>query len=235
MAYAARDAWLADPAMAEMPVEGLLSAEYADSLRAAIDPARAQEPDRLLDLPRHNSTVYISVVDRDRNACSFINTLFDNFGCGICTPTGVMLTNRGEGFSLDPASPNRIEGGKRPLHTIIPGMVSKDDKVVMPFGVMGGHYQAFGHMQFLTRFFDYGMDIQEAMDAPRFFPDPFTGVVGVEGHIPTDITIALRRRGHRLTPAPKPIGGSQAIWIDWDEGVLTGGSDPRKDGCAIGY
>ncbi len=235
LAYASRDAWLADPAMAEVPVEGLLSDEYADSLRAAIDPARAQEPARLIDLPNHRSTVYITVVDRDRNACSFINTLFDNFGSGICTPTGVMLTNRGQGFNLNPASPNRIEGGKRPLHTIIPAIVSKDDKVVMPFGVMGGQYQSMGHMQFLTRFFDYGMDIQEAMDAPRFMPDPFTGEVGIEGTGPAAIRDGLAARGHRVALPAKPIGGSQAIWIDWGEGVLTGGSDPRKDGCAMGY
>ena len=235
LVYAARNAWLADPAMAEVPVAGLLSAQYADSLRAAIDPARAHEPARLIGLPNHRSTVYITVVDRDRNACSFINTLFDNFGSGICTPTGVMLQNRGQGFSLDPASPNRIEGGKRPLHTIIPGMVSKDDKVVMPFGVMGGQYQAFGHMQFLTRFFDYGMDIQEAMDAPRFMPDPFTGEVEMEGTVAAEIRLELVGMGHRVIGRAKPIGGSQAIWIDWDEGVLTGGSDPRKDGCAIGY
>ncbi|MFQ5565879.1 MAG: gamma-glutamyltransferase family protein, partial [Paracoccaceae bacterium] len=235
LAYAARNAWVADPAMADVPLDDLLSADYAARLRAAIDPARAQEREQPLALPNHRSTVYISVVDRDRNACSLINTVFDNFGSGICTPTGVVLTNRGQGFSLDPASPNRIEGGKRPLHTIIPGMVSKSGRVVMPFGVMGGQYQSFGHMQFLTRFFDYGLDIQEAMDVVRFFPDPFGGMVQIEGHIPTDVTMALHRRGHRLTPAPKPIGGSQAIWIDWDEGMLTGGSDPRKDGCAIGY
>jgi gamma-glutamyltranspeptidase/glutathione hydrolase len=235
LAYSARDAWLADPAKAAVPVEDLLSAEYADRLRAAIDPARAQAPDRLIDLPRHKSTVYISVVDRDRNACSFINTLFDNFGSGICTPTGVVLTNRGEGFSLDPASPNRIEGGKRPLHTIIPGMVSKGGRVVMPFGVMGGQYQAMGHMQFLTRFFDYGLDIQEAMDAPRFMPDPFIGNVDIESTVPAAIREQLAAMGHRVTQPGKPIGGSQAIWIDWDEGVLTGGSDPRKDGCAMGY
>ncbi len=235
LAYGARDAWLADPAMAEVPVEGLLSEEYADSLRAAIDPDRAHEPARLIDLPAHRSTVYITVVDHDGNACSLINTLFDNFGSGICTPTGVTLTNRAQGFSLDPASPNRIEGGKRPLHTIIPGMVSKDGKVVMPFGVMGGQYQAMGHMQFLTRFFDYGMDIQEAMDAPRFMPNPFTGEVEVEGAVPADIRDGLAARGHRIIAPKKPIGGSQAIWIDWDEGVLTGGSDPRKDGCAMGY
>jgi len=235
LAYAARDAWVADPVMASVPVAELLSMEYADRLRAAIDPARVQDPARLIDLPNHQSTVYISVVDRDRNCCSFINTLFDNFGSGICTPTGVTLTNRAQGFSLDPASPNRIEGGKRPLHTIIPGMVSKGDKVVMPFGVMGGQYQAFGHMQFLTRFFDYGLDIQEAQDAPRFFPNPFEGNVDIESAVPEAIRDELAAMGHRVTPPPKPIGGSQAIWIDWDEGVLTGGSDPRKDGCAIGY
>jgi gamma-glutamyltranspeptidase/glutathione hydrolase len=235
LVYAARDAWLADPAVAEVPVERLLSAPYADTLRAAIDPARAQEREQPLDLPNHQSTIYIAVVDRDRNACSFINTLFDNFGSGICTPTGVTLTNRAQGFSLDPASPNRIEGGKRPLHTIIPAMVSKGDKVVMPFGVMGGQYQAFGHMQFLTRFFDYGMDIQEAQDAPRFFPNPFKGNLDVESGVPAEMRQQLAAMGHRVTPPPKPIGGSQAIWIDWDEGVLTGGSDPRKDGCAIGY
>lgn len=235
MAYAARDAWVADPAMADVPVRELLSPEYAERIRAAIDPARAQEPAPLIDLPRHASTVYISVVDRDGNACSFINTLFENFGCGLVTPTGVVLHSRGSGFSLDPESPNRIEGGKRPLHTIIPGMVSKGDRVVMPFGVMGGQYQSFGHMQFLTRMFDYGLDIQEAMDAPRFMPDPFEGHVGMEFTVPEAIRAELAGRGHRIVHAAKPIGGSQAIWIDWEEGVLTGGSEPRKDGCAIGY
>jgi len=235
LAYAARDAWLADPAMAEVPVEALLSDDYAARLRAAIDPARATERPAPLDLPRHPSTVYITVVDRDRNACSFINTLFDNFGTGICTPDGVMLTNRAEGFSLDPASPNRIEGGKRPLHTIIPGMVSKGDRVVMPFGVMGGQYQSFGHMQFLTRYFDYGLDIQEAQDTPRFFAEPFEGRVDVEEGVGQEIYDGLAAMGHRVARPAKPLGGSQAIWIDWDEGVLTGGSDPRKDGCAMGY
>jgi gamma-glutamyltranspeptidase/glutathione hydrolase len=146
-----------------------------------------------------------------------------------------MLTNRGEGFSMDPESPNRIEGGKRPMHTIIPGMVSKGEKVVMPFGVMGGQYQAFGHMQFLTRYFDFGLDIQEAQDAPRFYPDPFEHHVSMEGTVPEAIREELEERGHRLHRPKKPLGGSQAIWIDWEEGVLTGGSDPRKDGCAIGY
>ncbi len=235
MAYAARDAWVADPAMADVPVKGLLSAGYADAIRAAIDPARAQEPARLVGLPKHPSTVYIAVVDRDGNACSFINTLFENFGSGLMAPSGVLLHSRGTGFTLEAEHPNRIEGGKRPLHTIIPAMVTRGERAVMPFGIMGGQYQAMGHMQFLTRFFDYDMDIQEAMDAPRFFPDPFAGHVNMEWTVPEPIREGLAARGHRLVHAPKPIGGSQAIWIDGDEGVLTGGSDPRKDGSAMGY
>ncbi len=176
------------------------------------------------------------MVDQDRNACSYINSLFASFGSGIMTPrTGIMLQNRGQGFSLDPGSPNCIAPGKRPLHTIIPGFVSKEERAVMPFGVMGGAYQAFGHAQFLTRHFDYGLDIQEAIDCARFFPQPETGEVEVESGVPADAFAALRARGHALIPPSRPIGGTQAIWIDWQTGVLTGGSEPRKDGCALGY
>ena len=236
MAYHARNLYLADPAYAHVPVDELLSTAYADGIRAAIDPAKAVEPPVDIEMPRHNNTVYISVVDKDRNACSFINTVFDTFGSGLTDPqTGVLFHSRAQGFSLDPASPNRIEGGKRPLHTIIPGMVARDDRVVMPFGVMGGHYQAFGHMQFLTGLFDYGLDIQQAMDRPRTMVDPDTGEVEIEYTVPEDVRTGLAARGHRLVKPGKPIGGSQAIWIDWEQGVLTGGSDPRKDGCAIGY
>ncbi len=236
LAYKARNLYVADPDQAEVPVEALLSANYAGTLRGLIDPARASDPPPEVDLPQHHSTVYISVVDKDRNACSFINTLFMGFGACITAPkSGVLFTNRAQGFSLDPSSPNCIAPGKRPLHTIIPAMASKAGRATMPFGVMGGQYQAMGHMQFLTRMFDYGLDVQEAMDAPRFMADPFTGEVEVEGTVPAEIREALTARGHRLVAPAKPIGGSQAIWIDWDEGVLTGGSDPRKDGCAIGY
>jgi gamma-glutamyltranspeptidase/glutathione hydrolase len=236
LAYAARDEYLADPAFAEVDVEALLSADYAGRLRARIDPHRAADPRPEPAAVRHHDTVYVSVVDRDRNACSFINTLFHGWGAGLCAPkSGVVFTNRAQSFSLDPKSPNRIEPGKRPLHTIIPGMVSKGDRVAMSFGVMGGDYQAMGHMQFLTRMFDYGLDIQEAQDLPRFMPDPFTGEVEVESTVPEPLRAELAGMGHRVVPAAKPIGGSQAIWIDHEEGVLTGGSDPRKDGCALGY
>ena len=236
LAYTSRNMYLADPAYADVDIDTLLSPAYADRLRAAIDPEKAQDPMPDADLVRHNDTVYIAVVDSDGNACSFINTLFSNFGAGLCAPkSGVVFTNRAQGFSLDPASPNRIEPGKRPLHTIIPAMVTRGDKAVMPYGVMGGQYQAMGHMQFLTRLFDYGMDIQEAMDAPRFMADPFTGEVEIEETVPLDIREALAEKGHRIVKPAKPIGGSQAIWMDPDTGVLTGGSEPRKDGCAIGY
>lgn len=235
-AYAARTRYLADPDFANVPVEDMLSEEYATSLRNAIDPSRVNAPTNSIELPRHHDTVYISVVDKDRNACSFINTLFWPFGGGISDPaTGVVFTNRGQGFSLDPDSPNCIEPGKRPLHTIIPGMVTQNGKTVMSFGVMGGEYQAMGHMQFLTRYLDYGMDIQEAQDAPRFMADPVTGQVEMESGVSETKREALRQRGHVVESAENPVGGSQAIAIDWEQGILTGGSDPRKDGCAAGY
>lgn len=235
LAYRARNLYVGDPAFSDIPVAGLLSQRYASELRNKIDPLLANEQPEP-GMPAHEDTVYITVVDKDRNACSFINTLFAGFGSGLVAPrSGIVLQNRGCGFNLDPESPNRIEGGKRPLHTIIPGMVTKGDRAVMPFGVMGGQYQSMGHMQFLTALFDYGLDIQEAMDRPRFMVQPFTGEVEMEGTVPDDIRGALAERGHRLVPPPKPIGGSQAIWIDWEEGVLTGGSDPRKDGAAMGY
>ncbi|MGB2411301.1 MAG: gamma-glutamyltransferase, partial [Candidatus Puniceispirillaceae bacterium] len=162
--------------------------------------------------------------------------LYDNFGSGIMAPmSGVMLQNRGQGFVVDAAHPNGVAPGKRPLHTLIPGMVTKDGRVTMSYGVMGGEYQAFGHMQFLTRHFDYEMDVQMAQDMPRFFPDPFDDFVEVEAPVPDDVRTALRHLGHDIRPASKPIGGSQAISIDWETGLLTAGSDPRKDGCAMGY
>ncbi len=236
LAYRDRGAVLADPTFSDVPVEQMLDPAYADKLRALISNSSSLEPMPPSELPRHRSTVYISVVDKDRNVCSLINTLFDGFGSGIMAPeSGVMLHNRGQGFVVDPNHPNGIEGGKRPLHTIIPAMVTRDGKASLSYGVMGGEYQAFGHMQFLTRHFDYGMDVQMAQDTPRFFPEPFKDFVEVEGPIPEATREALRALGHDIRPASKPIGGSQAISINWDNGLLTAGSDPRKDGCAMGY
>lgn len=236
LAYQERNLYVADPALADVPAAWLLSEDHARELRDSINVAKAVTDLPVFGAMAHQDTVYITVVDKDRNACSFINSLFSGFGsCQMAPRSGVMLHNRGQSFSLDPDHPNCIAPGKRPLHTIIPGMVSKGDRVVMPYGVMGGHYQAFGHMQFLTKFFDYGLDIQESMDRPRIFPNPASGEVEVESGVPEEVREGLAARGHRVVNPPKPIGGSQAIWIDWDEGVLTGGSDPRKDGAAMGY
>ena len=236
LAYRDRGAVLADPAFSDVPVDEMLSPAYADKLRAMISDTGVINPLPASELPSHRSTVYITVVDKDRNVCSLINTLYEGFGSGIMAPeSGVMFHNRGQGFVVDPDHPNGIEGGKRPLHTIIPAMVTKDGRSCMSYGVMGGDYQAFGHMQFLTRHFDYGMDVQMAQDTPRFFPKPSQDFTEVEGPIPEATRAALRALGHDIRETTKPIGGSQAIAIDWETGLLTAGSDPRKDGCAMGY
>jgi gamma-glutamyltranspeptidase/glutathione hydrolase len=185
-------------------------------------------------MPLHRDTVYLCVVDREGNACSFINSLFEGFGSGILAhESGVMLQNRGFGFRLERGHPNCIAPNKRPMHTIIPGMVTKNDEAVMPFGVMGGHYQPMGHSWFLTNLLDYGLDIQEAIDLPRLMP--FKGKVQVERGIPLAIVDQLSRMGHDIEAVERPHGGGQAIWIDRTRGVLCGGSEPRKDGLALGY
>lgn len=236
LAYQDRYLYVADQHQSDVPVDWMLSDQHAAEIRASINPDRALEQLPAFSSPLQQSTVYISVVDKNRNACSFINSLFHGFGSVQMAPkSGVMLHNRGEGFVLEAGHPNCIAPGKRPMHTIIPGMVAKGDKVVMPYGVMGGHYQAYGHMQFLCRHLDFGFDIQEAQDMPRIFPVPGSNKVEFESTLPAETVDALRARGHNMVSAANPLGGSQAIWIDWSEGVLTGGSDPRKDGCAIGY
>ncbi len=238
LVYRDRDAFLADPAQAEVPVARRTSREYLAALRAAIDAAKAMRelpPAGLAEImPRHADTVYLCVVDGEGNACSFINSLFQSFGSCILAPrSGVMLHNRGFGFRLQRGHPNCIAPDKRPMHTIIPGMLMKDGRAVMPFGVMGGHYQPMGQTSFLSNMFDYGMDVQEALDAPRLFP--WMGEVQVEAGIPSATGDRLARMGHTPRLQDKPHGGGQAIWIDHATGALAGGSDPRKDGCALGF
>jgi gamma-glutamyltranspeptidase/glutathione hydrolase len=236
LAYAVRNRFLADPAQADVPVEWLLSDTLADDLASRIDLARAIDPLPQFAHPEHRDTVYISVVDKDRNAVSFINSIFTNFGaCLASLKTGVLFHNRGESFVLDPNHPNVIAPRKRPLHTIIPGMVTKESRTIMPFGVMGGHYQAMGHAHFISKVLDYGLDLQTAIDLPRLFPQPATGVLEMEKVLRDSVGPELARRGFTIGAPPVAIGGAQAIWIDWEHGTLTGGSDPRKDGCALGY
>jgi gamma-glutamyltranspeptidase/glutathione hydrolase len=235
LAYADRDAYIADPDQVEVPVDKILSVQHSEDLRNQIDPARAMDPLEPAPLPNHEDTVYITVVDKDRNAVSFINSIYHNFGSSRVSPKfGVLMQNRGEAFSLDPAHPNCIAPGKRPMHTIIPAMLLKDGRAQMPFGVMGGTYQAFGHAHFLTRVLDFGFDLQEALDLPRMFPEP-GGNLELESGFAPEISEGLAKMGHKVSKPKKPIGGAQAIWIDWENGTLCGASEPRKDGCAIGY
>ncbi len=237
LGYRDRDAFVADPAHVSVPVGKMLDPAYLASLRGLIrdDVAMKHLPAAgEAAMPLHRDTVYLCVVDREGNACSFINSLFEGFGSGILAHnSGVMLQNRGFGFRLERGHPNCIAPNKRPMHTIIPGMVTKNDEAVMPFGVMGGHYQPMGHSWFLTNLLDYGLDIQEAIDLPRLMP--FKGKLQVERGIPLAIVDQLSRMGHEIETVERPHGGGQAIWIDRARGVLCGGSEPRKDGLALGY
>ncbi|GJD51834.1 Glutathione hydrolase-like YwrD proenzyme [Methylobacterium crusticola] len=231
-AYHHRDALFADPGLNRVPVEHLLSEAWRASARGAIDMARAQAPVIWPELA-HKDTVYLSVVDRDGNALSLINSIFQGFGSGILAPeSGVLLHNRGLSFRIEPGHPNTIGPRKRPMHTIIPGMLMRDGAAVAPFGVMGGHYQAMGHVELLTGIIDRGLDVQEALDAPRSFA--YGGGIELESGFSPGTEAGLRARGHVTRPAA-PLGGGQIIWIDRRAGVLAAGSDPRKDGSALGY
>jgi gamma-glutamyltranspeptidase/glutathione hydrolase len=232
-AYHQRDLIVADPAFATVDVDQVLSDAVIDRMRATIDMKRAQ-PGRAYDMPVHRDTIYLTVVDRDRNAVSFINSLFWAFGSGIYAPeAGVMLQNRGAGFRLIEGHPNVIAPRKRPLHTIIPALLTRDGRTQMTFGVMGGQYQATGHAHVLSSMLDRGDDPQQASDRPRSFVAE--GKLTLEATIGADIQADLAARGHDIKVLPQPLGGCQAIWIDEARGVLLGGSDQRKDGMALGY
>ena len=235
MAYRVRDALLADPRFADVDVDYLLSQELAAQLRSGAFPA-ALDTSATNAAVEHKDTVYISVVDKDRNCASFINSIFHPFGSGLMAPkSGVLLHNRGQSFELTKGHPNCIGPRKRPLHTIIPGMATKNGKVELVFGVMGGHYQAMGHAHFLSKVIDYGCDVQAASDLPRLFPIPGTDTVEFESTLPQDVQQALAQQGYKLVaPVHPAIGGAQAIRVDWENGVLHGASDHRKDGCAMG-
>ncbi len=241
LAFADRNRYIADPAFAATPVKQLLSMDYAAKRRALIDPAKAMDPPPAGDVQVGNDTTYLTVVDKDRNAVSFINSVFHAFGSGIVAgETGIVLQNRGAGFSLDPNHPNRLEPGKRPFHTIIPAMVFKDGKLLMSFGVMGGDVQPQAHVQVLVNMIDRGLGLQQAIEAPR--TRYITGRnVMLEEALGADVINRLVARGHTRAMPPAGythralMGGGQAILIDPVTGALAGASDSRKDGLALGY
>jgi gamma-glutamyltranspeptidase len=244
ISYHDRDCLLADPAFADVPIDRLVSREYARQRKRLIDPASALRWDQV---PSYGSlagdTVYIAAVDRDGNAASLIQSLYGAFGsCVVAGSTGVVLQNRGAYFSLDPVHPNRLEPGKIPLHTLIASMAKRDGKLWSVLGCMGADGQPQIQLQLYTAMIDFGLDIQEAIELPRFLSGRFSlgearDTLYVENRFPADTLRALEQRGHavhRWGPWNEQAGHAHGITIG-SQGILSGGADPRSDGAAIGY
>jgi gamma-glutamyltranspeptidase/glutathione hydrolase len=248
LAFADRARYYADPAFAQVPTAELISKPYAERRRKLIDPKKALTDVEAGD-PKlgRSDTTYLCVVDKDRNCVSLIQSVYYIFGSGLVPgELGFVLQNRGYLFALDAEHPNRLEPHKRPFHTIIPSLVTKDGKPWLVFGVMGGDMQPQGHVQVLCNLIDFGMNVQEAGEAPRLEHagsatptgrrgSPDGGAVAVEDGIPAAVVEGLLRRGHQLVRTPTARGGYQGILIDPKTNMLHGGSEPRKDGCAVGY
>jgi gamma-glutamyltranspeptidase/glutathione hydrolase len=249
LAFADRAQYYSDPNFVQPPVERLISKPYANERRKLIDLELAAK-----DVPPgdpklvHGDTIYLTVVDKDRNCCSLIQSNYFGFGSGLVPgDVGFALQNRGCLFALDDEHPNRLEPHKRPFHTIIPAMVTKDGKPWFCFGVMGGDMQPQGHVQVLVNLIDFGMDVQAAGDAPRVRHDgsatptgqpgdPQGGTAFVEAGISDEALAKLREKQHHVQRAASgAFGGYQGILIDWEKGVLHGGSEKSKDGRALGY
>ena len=247
LAFADRAKFYADPDFADLPVDELISKSYADRQRLRIDRERAAT-----DVPAgdpklvQGDTIYLSVVDQHRNCCSLIQSNYYGFGSKM-TPgdLGFVLQNRGALFSLDEFHLNRLEPHKRPFHTIIPAMVTKEGRPWFCFGVMGGDMQPQGHVQVLVNMIDFGLNVQAAGDAPRVrhvgSAQPTgkaadgSGTVNVESGIPELTLRALIAKGHKIGRVSGGFGGYQGIQIDWERGTLHGATESRKDGLALGY
>jgi gamma-glutamyltranspeptidase/glutathione hydrolase len=233
LAFADAHAYVADPEVSPVPIEGLLDPAYAASRRELIT-ERAGMP--APGDPMRGGTVYLATADADGMMVSLIQSNYMGFGSHVAIPGyGFGLQNRGAGFSLDPAHPNVVAGGKRPFHTIIPGFLTRDGAAVGPFGVMGGHMQPQGHLQVVMSTVDDALDPQAALDKPRWYWH--AGIdVQVETSMAPDLVEALRGRGHEVTVGDtSTFGYGQAIWRLPDDAGYVAGSEPRADGCAMGY
>ena len=232
LAYDARNRLVSDPNVFDATIK-MTSEKLAQDLAAKINLKKVIDEVSSVTEEVHKDTIYITVVDKDRMAVSLIYSIFHGFGSGIASEKfGVLFQNRGAGFNLIPGHVNEYGANKRPLHTIIPAIVREKGTVKMPFGVMGGQYQAAGHARVLSNIYDFEMDIQTALDAPRSFFE--NGSLRIERGYDESIVQKLSNLGHNIDQKIGPIGGAQAIKIN-ENGVLEGASDPRKDGAAIGY
>jgi gamma-glutamyltranspeptidase/glutathione hydrolase len=246
LAFEDRAQYYADPDFADVPVDWLISKEYAAERVTLIDPRRARTRVAYGDPRLDSDTIYLTAADGQGNMISFIQSLYWGFGSGICpNDVGFPIQNRGECFSLDPAHRNRLEPHKRPFHTIIPAFVTREGRPVLSFGVMGGDFQPQGHAQVLMNMIDFGMSPQQAGDQPRLAHEGSSspwgakstggGTLVFERRFPDAVKARLVEMGHRVSDEVTAHGGYQAIWRRDDPLVYFGGSDPRKDGAALGY
>jgi len=246
LAYEDRARYYADPEFADVPVDWLISKDYAAERVKLIDPLTASERVTPGDPELDSDTIYMTAADGDGNMISLIQSVYSSFGSAIC-PDGVgfAIQNRGQAFSLDPEHPNRLEPHKRPFHTIIPAFLTEADRPMMSFGVMGGDFQPQGHTQVLMNIIDFAMSPQQAGDQPRIRhignSSPWTGGSNYAGqlvferNVSEEVKLALAEMGHQVRRTLGTHGGYQAIWRTDDPLIYFGGSDPRKDGAALGY
>ena len=251
--FADRDEWLTDPRFLDIPVERLISKEYADERRGLISADRAmditQVPSGIPVPVRHSrpipdgDTCYFTAADSDGMVVSLIQSIYHDFGCGqIAGDTGIIPQNRGAFFSLEDEHPNRLEPGKRTFHTLIPGLLLRDGEPYLSFGSMGGEGQPQSHAALITRIVDFGYDVQQAIEAPRWLMGRTWGTpsrsLSLEGRISDEVARELKRRGQpvqMVTDWNDNMGHAQAIRIDRERGYYEAGADPRGDGAALGY
>lgn len=232
--------YVADPEKANIPIQELLSKSYAKKRFNEIKEDSSSSEYKRGNFKQHGDTVYVSVIDGNGNACSLINSLYQSFGTGLVVPeTGIALHNRGALFSTNPEHPNFLEPNKRPYNTIIPCMITKNSNLVSSLGVMGGFQQPQGHLQVISNLIDFGMNPQEALDSERFSVSIENDTVFAEDSFNPDVIAALKLKGHSISINSGfdrgLFGGGQIIVRDNEQGVLFGGSDPRKDGLSVSF
>ena len=231
LAYDARNRFIADKSSR---IDHMLSMETAKNLASLIDTKSVLVNTKSITESVHKETICLTIVDKDLMSVSLIYSVFHSFGSGFASSKfGINFQNRGAGFTLEENHPNEAGAKKRPMHTIIPGMLKENEKIIMPFCVMGGAYQATGHSRFVSNFVDFKLHPQSSIDSPRSFADG--NFLKIERGYKNNVCQSLTDLGHNLIVPDTPIGGAQAVYIDYENGTLVGASDARKDGASLGY